>query len=161
MRYRYKGISFIELLIVIAVLSLLLLLGLGVMRYQQERQVKLYAETLYHDLKWAREEAIVLNVPIVIAPFLNGQMTNHWCDGWLMYRDEDEMSAGMVSTYLKIQKGISSCEITFSSFPNRTYFRFLPQGMSDYQNGTFSFYFNHELESEIIISKAGRVRYEP
>ena len=65
-----------ELLVAIALTSLLLVLGMGMVRYQQERQVRLYAQTLYHDLKWAREEAITLNVPIVMTPFANGQTTS-------------------------------------------------------------------------------------
>lgn len=171
---RNKGFSLIELFFSLMIISIVIIFSImGLQEYQKKREIKLYAKALYHDLKWARIEAVLLNQPVKIMP-----NNNQWCDGWLLFLDSKNKSENKNANYnfseniLKQQAGLSHCKIKFSSFPARQYFRFLPEGISDYQNGSYYFYSNTnasastginsgaELLSKVIVSQMGRVRFE-
>ncbi|MES2203659.1 MAG: GspH/FimT family protein [Pseudomonadota bacterium] len=100
---------------------------------------------LYHDLKWARVEAIVLNTRITLAS------NSSWCAGW-------EISSA--SQVLKHRDGIENCKITFSGSLSATSFQFIADGSSNYQSGHFYFYDQEKVTMKIIINPVGRVRWE-
>lgn len=161
-----KAFSLIEVLVVLVIIGLMTTFSIiGLQQYQKTRELKLYAKALYHDLKWARIESILLNQPVEISP------ANHnWCDGWIVAKDgsnnkDDELE----NKLLKQQAGLANCKIKFSSFPRKNIFRFLPEGITDYQNGSYYFYSNatnnngnqpNKLLAKIVVSQMGRVRFE-
>ena len=160
-KYRQAGFSLIELMIALAIIFILALFSVqGFSNFFEHRKKRLYMQQLYHDLKWARVEAIVLNIPVTIQPY-NNQLdiiTNTWCDGWVIFKNSDNIGLETTAQVLKIHSGLQDCHITFSSFPERAYFQFLPEGTSDYQNGTFRFYDQSNVSMEIIVNQTGRVR---
>lgn len=164
MRFLYKktkAFSLIEVLVALVMIGLIATFSIvGLQKFQGSRKVKLYARALYHDLKWARIEAVLLNQPIKITP-----SNNNWCDGWVVAKDSnnsDSSDSESENNLLKQQAGLANCKIKFNSFPRRNYFKFLPEGMTDYQNGSYYFYQDNNLNliSKIIISQIGRIRFE-
>lgn len=140
------GFSVIEILITFVIASGMVLLSVqGISRYFQQRQQYVFMQQLYHDLKWARVEAIVLNEKVTVQP------KQDWCAGWEILRAN--------SRILKTHPGLKNCQIVFSSFPELMYFQFTPQGTSGYQNATFTFYDQSTISMQIVINQAGRVRW--
>ena len=155
-----KGFSLIEILCALVVVGLVATFSIsGLQQFQKKRQIKLYAKALYHDLKWARIESVLLNQPIKVMP-----NDADWCHGWVVVIDDQSSNADSIE-HLKEQNGVSDCRVRFSSFPSKNYFRFLPEGVSDYQNGSYYFYRNtsadsNRLVAKVVISQVGRVRFE-
>ena len=140
-----QGFSLIEILVSLVIVSIIALFSVqGFSDFFEHRKQRIYMQQLYHDLKWARVEAIVLNTPVTIQP------NQDWCAGW-------EMSS--TSQVLKHRNGIKNCKITFSGSLKAPYFQFVPDGSSNYQNGHFYFYDQEKVMMQIIINQMGRVRW--
>lgn len=161
-----KAFSLIEVLIALVIIGLITTFSIaGLQKFQNIREVKLYAKALYHDLKWARIEAVLLNKPIKIIP-----NNNNWCDGWVVIKDSNAHNESEDNSrdneaenqMLKQQAGLRNCKIQFNSFSQKNYFRFLPEGITDYQNGSYYFYEINKsnIVSKVIVSQIGRVRFE-
>lgn len=161
-----KAFSLIEVLVVLVIVGLISTFSIaGLQQYQKTRELKLYAKALYHDLKWARIESILLNQPVEISP-----ANNNWCDGWIVAKDtSNNKDSEPENKLLKQQAGLVNCKIKFSSFPRKNVFRFLPEGITDYQNGSYYFYSSdnnshstqpNKLLAKIVVSQIGRVRFE-
>lgn len=157
------GFSLIELLVVLLIIGIMMLFSIqGISGFFQHRKQRLLMQQLYHDLKWTRIEAIALDMPVAIQPYnsLKNSITNNWCDGWVIFKNPEKQGLTNAAQQLKIRAGALDCGITFSSFPELPYFQFLPEGISDYQNGTFRFYDQSQVMMEIVINQAGRVRWD-
>ncbi|MCD8525557.1 MAG: GspH/FimT family protein [Gammaproteobacteria bacterium] len=142
------GFSLIDVLVTIVLISIILWTSTtGIVTYFSHRKQYLFMQQLYHDLKWARIESIVLSQSIRVAS------DGDWCHGWVV--DDQE-----TQHIFKRHEGIENCRIDFSSFPSLTYFQFSPRGRSDEQNATFTFFDQNQKIMRIIINKAGRVRWE-
>lgn len=141
-----SGFSLIEILVSLVIVSIIAAFSIqGISNFFEHRQQRIYMQQLYHDLKWARVEAIVLNTPITVQP-------NHdWCAGW---------SIGSTSQVLKQRDGIQHCKIIFSGSLGTENFQFVPNGSSNYQNGHFYFYHQEKVTMQIIINQTGRVRWD-
>lgn len=161
-KYRQAGFSLIELMITLAIVLIVALFSVQEFsNFFEHRKQRIFMQQLYHDLKWARVEAIVLSIPVTIQPY-NDQLdiiTNTWCDGWIIFKNADNNGLEKAAQILKRHSGLQDCHITFSSFPELAYFQFSPEGSSDYQNGTFRFYDQSNVSMEIIVNQTGRVRW--
>ena len=141
-----QGFSLIEILISLTIVSIVALFSVqGISEFFDHRKQRVFMQQLYHDLKWARVEAIVLNTPVTL------QANQDWCMGW-------EMSS--TSQVLKHRDGIKNCKIIFSGSLSATTFQFIPNGSSNYQNGHFYFYEQGKVTMKIVINPVGRVRWE-
>ncbi len=163
--YQYRrqaGFSLLELVVTFVIILITALFSVqGFADFFEHRKQRIFMQQLYHDLKWARVEAIVLNVPVAMQPY-NDQLnviTTTWCDGWVIFKNSDNNGLKKSAQILKTHSGLQDCHITFSSFPELVYFQFLPEGASDYQNGTFRFYDQSKVSMEIIVNQTGRVRW--
>lgn len=145
---KIKGISLLELNLVIILIVLLSAFLLPNFFKSFELQHYRYIRNqLLQAIRFARIEAINTHQKITITP------TNHdWCNGW------EIMQAGksLKSFYVKSKQ----CEISWESFPDKSDLSFLPQGTTDYQNGTFSFYYHSAPLWNVVISQTGRVRIQ-
>ena len=150
-----RGFSLIEILISLAIVSIVALFSIqGISSFFEHRKQRVYMQQLYHDLKWARVEAIVLNVPVAIQP------NKDWCMGWVIFKNNEMQGLTSASQILKNHDGIKNCKITFSGSLGFSYFQFIPDGTSDYQNGSFSFYDQEKVTMKIIVNQVGRVRWD-
>ncbi len=141
------GFSLLEIIITLSIAAVIILFSVGeISRYFEQRKQHIFMEQLYHDVKWSRIEAILLDQKVRIEPH------GDWCAGWDVIHSE--------TTIIKTHAGIDDCKIIFSGFPaSRSYFQFSPSGSSDYQNATFEFYDASKLTSKIVINQAGRVSW--
>ncbi|GAA4648822.1 hypothetical protein GCM10023116_10950 [Kistimonas scapharcae] len=74
----HKGFTLIELMITLAIASILL--GIGIPSFQgfmAENRVRTHSSALQHSLLYARSEAIKRNALISVA-----QINNDWSNGW-------------------------------------------------------------------------------
>jgi len=148
--YKQKkhGFSLIDVLVTIALISIVSWISTQtIVTYFSHRKQYLFMQELYHDLKWARIESIVLSQYIRVVS------DGNWCHGWVVDNPQTQH-------IFKQYQGIDKCRIDFSSFPSLTYFQFSPRGRSDEQNATFTFYDDDKKVVDIIINKAGRVRWD-
>lgn len=153
-RSQQRGFSLIEFGVVIVIISIITLLSAqGFSDFFEQQKQRLFMQQLYHDLKWARVEAIVLDMPVTIQP------NEEWCAGWTIFKNNDKQGLISSSQILKIHDGMKNCQITFSSSLKLAYFQFSPEGRSDYQNATFRFYDQTKVMMEIIVNQTGRVRW--
>lgn len=142
------GFSLIDVLVTLLLITIISWISIrGIVTYFSYRKQYLFMQTLYHDLKWARIESIVLDQSIRVVS------DGDWCHGWVIDNQETHH-------IFRQQQGIDKCRINFSSFPSLPYFQFSPRGRSDEQNATFTFYDQDQKKMSIIINKAGRVRWE-
>lgn len=141
-----SGFSLIEILISLSIASIVALFSIqGISDYFEHRKQRIFMQQLYHDLKWARVEAVALNAPVRL------QANQDWCAGWEMISN---------TQVLKHREGIKNCKIEFSGSLGATSFQFMPDSTSNYQNGHFYFYDHEKVTMQIIINQIGRVRWE-
>ena len=139
------GFSLLEILISLAIVSIIVLFSVqGFADFFEHRKQRVYMQQLYHDLKWSRVEAIVLNTPVTI------QANQDWCAGW-------EITTAAKT--LKHHEGIKNCKLIFSGSLGLSSFQFLPEGTSNYQTGHFYFYDHEKVTMQIIVNQTGRVRW--
>lgn len=142
-----QGFSLLEILISLVIVSIIALFSIqGISDFFEHRKQRVYMQQLYHDLKWARAEAVALNTLVML------QANQDWCAGWEMRSN---------SQVLKHREGIKNyCKIIFSGSLSATSFQFAPDGSSNYQNGHFYFYDHEKVTMKIIVNQLGRVRWE-
>ena len=159
---KYWGISLIEILIALFIGSIIIFFSVNsIADYFTHRKQDVYMQQLYHDLKWARTEAVALNIPVAIQPYHDDKVATDWCQGWAVYKNPQGNGLQDSTQILKIRAASeSACHIVFSSSLGFDSFQFQPQGNSNYQNGHFYFYNGEKLIKKIIINQVGRVRWE-
>lgn len=138
--------------------SILWLSVSGIQHYFAHRQRYLYMQQLYHDLKWARMEAIALNIPVAIQAYdaQKNSVTSDWCRGWVIFKNPNKTSVVATASMLKINPGRTDCMLIFSTTVHAVYFQFLPQSQIDYQDGSFVFYEHAVATMKIVINQRGR-----
>ena len=159
---RKYGFSLIEILITLFIIAIIVGFSTQLFStYFGHRKQYLYMQQLYHDLKFARVEAIVLDVPVAIQAYNSQEnsISDNWCDGWVLYKNSDKKDLQQTSQILKQHAGIKNCNIIFSGSLCASYFQFSPNGSSDYQNGSFSFYDGTQVTMKITVNQIGRVRW--
>lgn len=167
------GFTLVELLITIAIVSILAAIGVPSFRemLRQNRATSL-ANELATSLNLARSEAIKRGTPVTLCKSANitdasptcSTATNaYWQNGWLIFLDK-----GTIGTFdnasderLKIgQPTMSNIAITpTTSYAN--YMSYLPNGVSKgngFQNGSFNICVDG-LQKSVIINATGRVRF--
>lgn len=159
-----QGFSLLEILVALLIGGIIVLFSVNsIADYFAHRKQYVYMQQLYHDIKWARTEAVALNIPVVIQPYdsvVNAVATD-WCQGWAVYKNSQETGLQDSAQILKIHEASqAACRIVFSSSLGFNYFQFQPQGNSNYQNGHFYFYDGEEVTMQIIINQVGRIRWE-
>lgn len=142
-----KGFSLIEVLVSLLIVSVIALFSVqGISEFFEDRKQRVYMQQLYHDLKWARAEAVVLNTSVLVQA-----NRNDWCLGWELISN---------SHILKHRDGMKNCKIIFSGSLDIPSFQFMADGSSNYQSGSFCFYDDKKMTMKIIINQVGRVRWE-
>lgn len=108
------GFTLIELIITLAVLSILLLVAVpGLVGVLRSNAVQTQADLFITSLNYARSEAARLNRTVIICRSTDGYACSNdsdWRDGWLVYEDLD--SDGKVETndgdmVLRVYDGLS------------------------------------------------------
>ena len=159
-----KGFTLIECLIAIAIIALTIGLGIsGLQQFLVKQRVNAYAGDLLQSIHTARQQAILKRSPVTLCASINGQdCSDDWAKGHLIFldhngnriRDSDEQ----ILNHVYGSRGGES--VSWKSFKVASTLQFLPTGITNHQNGTFTVCGLHtnKLARAVIITKMGRPR---
>jgi type IV fimbrial biogenesis protein FimT len=162
-----SGFTLIELIIVIAILSITFSLAVPTYKDIQLRQkINGQANQLFSIIYLARSEAIKRSSVVTICKSSDNQTCGGaWSDGWVMFADYDEDGALDPSeTIISAGKIDSQIKMKWSAFGSDNYIRLTPRGMTLSQNGTFTLCpetGDALIARTVIVSKLARVRLSP
>ncbi|MDX1573001.1 MAG: GspH/FimT family pseudopilin [Methylophaga sp.] len=162
-----KGLTLIELLIVIAIVSILAAIAMPSFNDLLRRQaINGQANALFSMLYLARSEAIKRSSVVTICKSSDGQNCGgNWSDGWMMFADQNKDGAMDAGDTMITQGRISEkIAVGWVAFGSNNYIRFTPRGMTLAQNGTFTVCpenTDEKLARSVVVSKTARVRIPP
>lgn len=164
-RFHAAGFTLAELLLVIAISSIILGLGLpGFQALMQKSRAIATVNWLVGSIAFSRYSAIATNTMVTLCPSENGAACGgEWHTGTIVFTDHniDRKINGddrLLARFLPpAQGGI----IRWRSFRNRKYLQLTPTGMTNFQNGNIVYCSadrNPLYSRQIIINASGRVR---
>lgn len=159
-----KGFSLIELMIVIAIISIIA--ALAVPSFEniiRKQKVIGEANRLFSLLYFAKSEAIKRNVVITICKSDNRvECGGTWSDGWIVFVDSNKDGDRSVSeTVISMGRIAGDYRLSWTAFGSNNYIRFTDKGLTLGQNGTFKLCPNDgdaRFARAVVISKTARVR---
>jgi type IV fimbrial biogenesis protein FimT len=166
MRNALRGLGLIELLLSLALLAFLLLrLAQPAWQHAHERhQTNLMMQELQQLIAMARHSAIAENQVITLCRSNDGRhCQGQWRDGSIMFTDSNADQQLNGSERLLFRSGPLPLagELRFNAFRNRQYLLLTPQGVTDFQNGNFTWCpasGDLRLARQLILSASGRTR---
>ncbi len=164
-----RGLSLIELLIALALSAVLLRLAIpGFQDLLASQRATAASNAITATVALARTSAIVYRLPVVICPNDLGRCggRSHWALGGLVFADRNrnrqrDVEEPLFGTLPAFESG---ARVVWRSFRNRNYLLFLPQGLTDWQNGHFQYCpqgNDPRHARQIIINAQGRTRVAP
>lgn len=139
MAHRHTGFSTLELLIACALAATLSALALpGAARLLAEAEAERTLHRVNAALAYARYLAVTQRSAIVLCPLpADGRCNGEWTEGFAVFRDPQRRAAlSEGERPLRVFAG-SDARVVLRAFRTRRYFRFLPNGQTDWQNGRF------------------------
>ncbi|MCL2917552.1 GspH/FimT family pseudopilin [Shewanella litorisediminis] len=155
-----NGFTLIELMITIAIVTILLTIGVPQLTelhqaYRADSAIKVIQQTL----QYARNTAISYGLRVTVCPLKDNQCTNDWHLGLAVFTDSGISNQIDGSDKLLMQTG--SFDSSDFMFYNRAAARFQPDGLASGSNGTFKYCpgsADSPYSKAVIINQAGRVR---
>lgn len=161
------GLTLLELLIALCLLAILTTTALpGFSNLIQASQTRTSANRIYQNIQYARNTALAEHKIITLCPSNDGITCTgrNWQPGGLIF--EDPNRNGIKDPKEKLLKTIApftaSSYITWRAFRNKNYLSFNGRGITEYQNGNFTYCppdKNLKHAAQIIVSYSGRPRY--
>ena len=161
-----RGLSLIELMIALGIMSLLLMLSLPltqrfISRHRQEARV----HDLIHAVQFARTEAIEQGVHVIFCGSDDGKHCNgRWSSGQLACRDPDDTRQCLSSSQLLYAwPALPRHEhLSWHGFSSDQYLMFEPNGLNQASNGYFLYSPStpNGQAKKIILNRLGRLRTE-
>jgi type IV fimbrial biogenesis protein FimT len=163
MQRTISGLSLIELLLVLAITSIL-----ASMAFKQSptwiNQLRADAvlNSLRGGLNIARHTAIISNVDVIVCPRAGSGCgpRNSWHQGTLVFEDHDSDRAYTEGDVVVTQlPPITSGHVEWRAFRSRSYLRFTSRGMTDWQNGHLRYCpYDGDLRQarQVVLNYAGR-----
>lgn len=157
-----KGFTLIELLITLTIISVSLGFVFDASRLLDKYQVERQARSIIQAVMYARSSAIKHGESVFICPSNNGaDCDKSWSNTMLVYRNNDQSKTYEPTDEVLYQFDLarSKNRIRWGSFGKQHYLEFLPSGMTNFQNGTFTVCAeSKDIRSAIpvIINIAGR-----
>ena len=158
------GITLIELIIVIAMTSILLTLAApSLSEFVIKNGITTRVNQLVRAIHMARQTAIFRNQVVTLCRSNDGEECGgHWHNGMLLFIDKSrnlrlDDDEELVYHFPALREGD---QLFWRAFRNRQYLLMTPRGYTAYQNGTFTYCPKEGLEyaKGIIINAAGRMR---
>lgn len=161
----YQGMTLLELMIVLAIASILITSAVPSFSQMLSRNQQLtQLHILFKHLHLARSEAIKTNSRILLCKSSNGiQCTKNaqWSDGWIVFSDKDKnnkLSSNEQITY-SYQALPNNLSLQYRGRNSANYITYYADGRSS-TNGTFTLC-NHATDNQpkgLVISRTGRIR---
>ena len=163
MNRKEAGFTLIELVITMAILSILLSLALPSFQGVLARQrVSSAIHLLSTDMAMARSTAVMRREAVVVCP-LGADGTcgtdSDWGAGWMVFRDPDgNREPDEQSRILRLTDAPASGRLTLSS--TRGFLRYQPDGRAAHSNLTVRVCADGLLAGKVVVNNLGRVRSE-
>lgn len=159
-----QGVTLVELMIALAVATILLLWGAPSMRTLfAKTRAEATIHTLYHDLTQARHLALNYQAMVTLCPLSSSnQCDGNWGGGYQVFIDDIPLQTlGSGDLTMFSRHAINSNDhLKYSATINAI--RFDPEGFTG-QNGSFYYCSDQQLVShpvKVVISRTGRVKLE-
>ena len=157
------GFSLIELMVVVAIASILLGLALPSFReLVQAQRGHAASHLLTTELAMARNTAIVRRSPVTVCPSRGDGLCRgdaDWSTGWLMYRDPTRSAQpSSPDEILRESRQPVHDSVRIQTTPGRLRVRYQPEGFSGGSNLTLRICTGQRLHGEVIVNNAGRPR---
>lgn len=161
---KMKGFTIIELLSALAISGVTLTVGVSSMqRLVVEQRVSAYTGNLLQSVHSARQQAILKSKTVTVCASEDGRdCSEDWSAGHLIFIDQNGNRArddeDQVINHVYGSHG--SDPVTWRSFKVAKTLQFLPTGITNHQNGTFTVcgIGKQEYARAVIITKMGRPR---
>ena len=166
MRYK-KGFTLLELLIALAILSLLLTISVPSLRQTLERQRgNAILQRLASSIQFARSSAIKSGQWVTLCPSREGLQCDapgDWQDGYIAFFDPERnrVPENDAALLLRVSMDPAGGSLTWRAFQSKPYLQFTPLGLIAGQSGNFTWCAadnDPALAGQLIINKVGRVR---
>jgi type IV fimbrial biogenesis protein FimT len=159
-----RGFSALELLIAIAILTILALFGVPNMRtLMQSNRMVVAKNALVVTLQRARMESASTSRHAVVCPSANGHScltVGDWSQGWLVYRDDNENGRfDPVESLLQVHQ-MTFPDLHVRTSDGRRKVTYRDMGRADGTNVTFVFCDGRGdgAGGQVIVANSGRVR---
>jgi type IV fimbrial biogenesis protein FimT len=131
-----SGFTLIEMLTVVAVLTILVTIGIPNFRTLiQNNRATSQANELLTMLQYARSEALKRGRPVSVCRSNNGTTCGGtWAEGWIAYVDGNAPGATgtAVAEVLRVWQGVGhGTAVVTTNMPAANFLRFLPSGLLD------------------------------
>jgi type IV fimbrial biogenesis protein FimT len=160
-----RGFSALELLITMALITILLALGVpGLRTYLQNQRIRATAASLHAELSLARNEAINLDQHVIACPG-NAETGcaehSNWHRGWLIFVDENDDRAWQTGEPL-LRRTNEQPNVLATSASSRRQIRFFPGGSAPGSNAGIVIcdHRGYQKGRKIVISNSGRIRQD-
>ncbi|MCH2158914.1 MAG: GspH/FimT family pseudopilin [Oleiphilaceae bacterium] len=157
-----RGFTLLELLIAFTIIAITFGISFGSFSFIEKQRVEQNARTVIQAIMYARSLAIKENQSVFICASDNGSHCDkNWSNTMMIYRDLNgnksfDTSDDMIHLF---EIGSDDNRIRWGSFRRQDYLEFLPTGMTNFQNGTFTVCANNknvETAVPVIVNVAGR-----
>ena len=161
---KQNGFTMIELLTAVAISSITLTFGVSSMQtLVVEQRVDSYAGNILQSVHNARQHAILKGKPITLCASEDGQnCSENWSLGHLIFIDHNgNRELDEEDKILNHSSGSNTSDpVYWRSFRVADTLQFLPTGITNHQNGTFTICGKNEVERAraVIVTKTGRPR---
>lgn len=161
---RQTGLSLVEVVIASTLLALLTTFAMpGATRLLAEAEAERTLHRIHAALAYARYLAVTEQRAIVLCPLReDGRCGGTWSEGFAVFRDpqrEARLTTG--ESPLRVFEG-SRARVVLRAFRTSRYFRFLPNGQTDWQNGRFVVCPDRSAvpARSLVVNVQGRARVE-
>jgi len=167
MKKTQAGISLVELLLVLSVMTFLLI-HFEITGFSQSREEKLIDSAMadiVNAIAMARLAAVTEAAMVTFCRSDDGQhCRGKWQQGSIIFTDSngDRTMNGPDRLLYRLEPIKSRGQLTFRSFRNRKYLQMTPRGTTNYQNGNFTWCpANGDplMIRQVVVSLTGRTRF--
>lgn len=162
------GFGLIEMLATLVIAMILVgWAAPGFHRLLQDLEGERRIHALRAAVQLARTEAVYRGVPTTICPLDDNDRCNgDWSRGWTVFRDPQRSSrlSGPEAVIRRFEGVAENAALHLRAFRTTRYFRMLPNGQTDWQNGRFVYCPPPEQDLRVralVINVQGRARIRP